>query len=380
MEGRARNGRRDSLPGLGQRRPDQPRRRQGDGSGAGVLRGPERRPRPRRARAARGGGDRRPRRRLLSRPRPEAPAHPPARRARADDGRLRTHHAARLHLPDPDRGRGHRARDRRRRDAGLRVRPPLHGRGPLPPPPERGGDRAGPSHLGDRARPGSHPAPPAYGGHPPRACVLARGGLRAAHRARGRAPRRAGGRGGARRRGAARGARPEGLRDLQVPPPGDGRQMGGGAARGGDRGATESRHGQVISEPALVAQEERFARAFAAGDLSLARALYDPHVVYLSPTVRLFGWPARIEGVERSVEFIALTIRHLEAIAYRAVEWAIVPAGQAAFVRIQFDFTRAGRRLRSDYVVVYRYRDGLIAQQELYYDPSSQPKELDGPP
>ncbi len=117
----------------------------------------------------------------------------------------------------------------------------------------------------------------------------------------------------------------------------------------------------MISEPALVAQEERFARAFAAGDLSLARALYDPAVVYLSPTVRLFGWPARIEGVERTLEFIGLTIRHLEAIAYRAVEWAIVPDGQAAFVRIHFDFTRAGRRLRSDYVVIYRYRDGLIA-------------------
>ena len=136
----------------------------------------------------------------------------------------------------------------------------------------------------------------------------------------------------------------------------------------------------MISEPALVAQEERFARAFAAGDLSLARALYHPDVVYVSPTVRLFGWPARIEGVERTLDFIALTIRHLEAIAYRAVEWAIVPGGQAAFVRILFDFTRAGRRLRSDYVVVYRYRDGLIAQQELYYDPSGQLEELDGPP
>jgi len=31
-------------------------------------------------------------------------------------------------------------------------------------------------------------------------------------------------------------------------------------------------------------------------------------------------------------------------------------------------------------VVVYRYRDGLIAQQELYYDPSGQLEELDGPP
>ena len=93
--------------------------------------------------------------------------------------------------------------------------------------------------------------------------------------------------------------------------------------------------------------------------------------------MRLFGWPARIEGVERMLEFIALTIRHLEAITYRAVECAIVPGGQAAFVRIHFDFTRAGRRLRSDYVVIYRYRDGLIAQQELYYDPSGRLEEVE---
>src|SRR5947208_645336 len=83
------------------------------------------------------------------------------------------------------------------------------------------------------------------------------------------------------------------------------------------------------------------------------------------------------EGVERMLEFIALTIRHLEAITYRAVECAIVPGGQAAFVRIHFDFTRAGRRLRSDYVVIYRYRDGLIAQQELYYDPSGRLEEVE---
>jgi len=134
----------------------------------------------------------------------------------------------------------------------------------------------------------------------------------------------------------------------------------------------------VITEPALVAQEERFARAFAAGDLSLARTLYHPDVVYLSPTVRLFGWPARIVGVERALEFIGLTIRHLEEISYRAVEWAIVPGGQAAFVRIHFDFTRAGRRLRSDYLVIYRYRDGLIGQQELYYDPSGPLENVGG--
>jgi ketosteroid isomerase-like protein len=132
----------------------------------------------------------------------------------------------------------------------------------------------------------------------------------------------------------------------------------------------------VITEGALAEQEEHFARAFAAGDLSLARPLYDPGIVYLSPTVRLFGWPERIEGVDRALEFIGLTIRHLEAIVYRADEWAIAPGGGAAFVRIQFDFTRAGRRLRSRYVVIYRYRAGLIAQQELYYDPSGQLEEV----
>jgi ketosteroid isomerase-like protein len=41
-------------------------------------------------------------------------------------------------------------------------------------------------------------------------------------------------------------------------------------------------------------------------------------------------------------------------------------------VRIHFDWTRDGRRLRSNYVVIYRYRDGLIGQQELYYDPSGR--------
>jgi ketosteroid isomerase-like protein len=133
-----------------------------------------------------------------------------------------------------------------------------------------------------------------------------------------------------------------------------------------------------LTEPALAAQEERFARAFAASDLTLARPLYHPSVVYVSPTVRLFGWPALIEGVDRTLEFIALTVHHVTDVRYRAVEWAIVPAGDAAFVRIHFDFTREGRRLRSDYVVVYRYRDVLIARQELYYDPSGRLEELPG--
>ena len=126
----------------------------------------------------------------------------------------------------------------------------------------------------------------------------------------------------------------------------------------------------MITPATLREQEGRFARAFAAKDLELARPLYDPDVVYLSPTVRLFDWPARIEGVERTLEFIALTIRGCEAIRYAALEHAIVAGGDAAFVRVHFDWSRNGTRLRSNYVVVYRYRDRRIARQELYYDPS----------
>jgi ketosteroid isomerase-like protein len=129
----------------------------------------------------------------------------------------------------------------------------------------------------------------------------------------------------------------------------------------------------TISETALAAQEAAFARAFAAGDPALARHLYHRDVVYLSPTVRLFGWPRRIEGIERTLEFITLTIARCEAVAYRVLEQAIVPGANAAFVRIAFDWTHEGRRLRSVYVVLYRYRDGLIVEQALYYDPSAPP-------
>ena len=134
-----------------------------------------------------------------------------------------------------------------------------------------------------------------------------------------------------------------------------------------------------ISEDALLAQEARFARAFVDGDPALARDLYQPEVVYVSPTVRLFDWPARIEGIERTMEFIALTIRACSAIRYEAVEQAITAGGDAAFVRVQFDWTGGGERLRSTYVVIYRYRDGRIARQELYYDPSGTLERL-GPP
>jgi len=132
----------------------------------------------------------------------------------------------------------------------------------------------------------------------------------------------------------------------------------------------------VIDAAGLARQEAVFARAFAAGDPTLARPLYQPSVVYLSPTVRLFDWPRRIEGIDRTLEFIALTIRRCEAIRYAAVEQAVLDAGASAFVRVHFDWTAGGRRLRSNYVVVYRYRDGLIAQQELYYDPGAPPELL----
>ena len=130
-----------------------------------------------------------------------------------------------------------------------------------------------------------------------------------------------------------------------------------------------------IGPETLAAQETLFARAFAAGDPTIARPLYHPDVVYLSPTVRLFGWPARVEGVERTLAFIAKTIERCRDIRYEAVEWAFTEEG-VAFVRIHFDWTSESRRLRSNYVVVYRYRDGRIAQQELYYDPSGALEEL----
>ena len=45
-------------------------------------------------------------------------------------------------------------------------------------------------------------------------------------------------------------------------------------------------------------------------------------------------------------------------------------------MRVEFDWTQGGERLRSTYVVIYRYRDGRIARQELYYDPSGALERL----
>src|SRR6185312_9020834 len=132
------------------------------------------------------------------------------------------------------------------------------------------------------------------------------------------------------------------------------------------RGASMIRPG--ISKDTLLAQEECFARAFADRNPAAARDLYQSDVVYISPTVRLFDWPARIDGIDRTLEFIALTIRDCTDIRYEVLEHAITPDADAAFVRVQFDWTQEGERLRSTYVVLYRYRDDRIARQELYYD------------
>jgi hypothetical protein len=73
-------------------------------------------------------------------------------------------------------------------------------------------------------------------------------------------------------------------------------------------------------------------------------------------------------GRERTLEFIQLTITGIGDIDYALDERAVISA-DSAYTRILFDFRAGGRRLRSVYVVVYRYRQGLISQQELYYDP-----------
>jgi ketosteroid isomerase-like protein len=129
----------------------------------------------------------------------------------------------------------------------------------------------------------------------------------------------------------------------------------------------------MVTHEDVTRQEATFAGAFAAGDLSLARALYDPAVVYVSPTVRLFGWPRTIVGVDRTLEFITLTVARCTDVAYEAVDSAVVSGGDAAFVCVHFDWSAAGRRLRSRYAVLYRYGAGRIVRQEVYYDPSAAP-------
>lgn len=82
-----------------------------------------------------------------------------------------------------------------------------------------------------------------------------------------------------------------------------------------------------------------------------------------------------------------MTITGLSAISYSIDERALIDPNAeersgmqaGAYVRVRFDFDMQGARLRSTYVVVYRYRNALIAQQELYYDPSGELARLASP-
>ena len=133
----------------------------------------------------------------------------------------------------------------------------------------------------------------------------------------------------------------------------------------------------LVTLEGIDAQEKRFAEAFAALEVRHAADLYHPNVVYLSPTTRLFGEPRRIEGVEATLDFIQTTITGCRNIDYRLDERAVLPGSTAAYTKILFDWdVDPETRLRSEYVVVYRYREGLIAQQELYYDPSAPPGKV----
>jgi ketosteroid isomerase-like protein len=133
---------------------------------------------------------------------------------------------------------------------------------------------------------------------------------------------------------------------------------------------------RLVSLELIDAQEERFARAFAGRDISQTRDLYQPDVVYQSPTTRLFGGARTIEGVDATVDFVQLTISGCHNIAYRLDERAVLPDGTSAYTRIIFDWDAGDDRFRSVYVVLYRYLEGLIARQELYYDPGAQPEVL----
>lgn len=70
------------------------------------------------------------------------------------------------------------------------------------------------------------------------------------------------------------------------------------------------------------------------------------------------------------LEFIGLTIRACRRITYASQE--CLADGRSAFVPLRFDWDQRDVRLRSSYVVFYRYCGGRIAQQELYCDPSGR--------
>ena len=85
---------------------------------------------------------------------------------------------------------------------------------------------------------------------------------------------------------------------------------------------------------ALGEQEETFRECYEKADIYLARALYHPDLVYVSPTFRIIDRPSWImTGIEDGLEFIQATLSGIPNIRYEAVCSAIVPGGRAAVAR-----------------------------------------------
>ena len=128
-----------------------------------------------------------------------------------------------------------------------------------------------------------------------------------------------------------------------------------------------------LTPEALARQEEIFRESYEKSDIYLARGLYHPDLIYVSPTFRIIDRPSWImTGIEAGLDFIQATLAGLRNIRYAPVTTAITADGRSAFAQIHFDWDAAdGGRVRSNYISVYRYHDdGRIAQQEIYYDPN----------
>ena len=80
-----------------------------------------------------------------------------------------------------------------------------------------------------------------------------------------------------------------------------------------------------LTQKALAQQEEIFRESYEKGDIDLARALYHPDLVYVSPTFRIIDRPSWImTGIEAGLEFIQATLSGIQNIRYEAVSTAIV--------------------------------------------------------
>ncbi len=138
-----------------------------------------------------------------------------------------------------------------------------------------------------------------------------------------------------------------------------------------------------LTPKAFAQQEEIFREGYQKGDIYLARELYHPDLVYVSPTFRIIDRPSWImTGIDAGLEFIQATLSGIRNIRYEVVSSAIVPGGRAAFAQIHFDWDgEGGGRVRSNYISRYAYHeDGRIVQQEIYYDPSGVLSDPDAAP